>query len=50
MRGEHDEVAKQAVADMLSNNTELYKLFSENPGFRQWLTSSSFAATYQPSA
>ncbi|MCF7853523.1 MAG: type I restriction endonuclease subunit R [Candidatus Pacebacteria bacterium] len=47
-RLEHDEAVKQAVVDMLSNNTELYKLFNDNSGFRQWLTGSIFAMTYEP--
>jgi type I restriction enzyme R subunit len=34
---------------MLSDHTELFKQFSDNPSFKRWLTDSVFNLTYRPS-
>jgi type I restriction enzyme R subunit len=48
-RIEHDLALQDVVVDLLSDYTELYKQFSENPAFKKWLQNSSFDATYQQS-
>jgi len=48
-RIEHDLALQDVVVDLLSDYTELYKQFSENPAFKKWLQDSSFSATYQQS-
>ena len=46
-RIEHDLALERVVVELLSDHTELYKLFSENPAFKKWLSEAVFAATYQ---
>ncbi|MEO5340427.1 MAG: hypothetical protein H7837_07920, partial [Magnetococcus sp. MYC-9] len=38
------------VIDLLSDHTELFKQFSDNPSFKKWLSETIFAATYAESA
>jgi len=33
--------------DLLSDHTELFKQFCDNPGFKKWLSDTVFGATYQ---
>ena len=33
-------------SDLLSDQTELFKLFSDNPSFRNWLSEMVFSETY----
>ena len=47
---EHDKALNRVVLDLLSDHTELYKQFSDNPNFKHWLTETVFNITYQPSA
>ena len=49
-RIEHDEALKRAVTELLSDHTELFKQFSDNPSFRKWLSESIFTATYRQGA
>lgn len=49
-RLEHDRALKGVVLDLLADHTELYKQFSDNPGFRQWLTEAVFDVTYMRTA
>jgi hypothetical protein len=48
------EAAKQAlekaVIELLSDHTELFKQFSDNPSFRQWLSERLFSMTYDAPA
>jgi len=37
----------RVVLELLSDHTELFKQFSDNPGFKRWLTDSVFDVTYQ---
>jgi type I restriction enzyme R subunit len=46
---EHDKALKRVMLDLLQDHTELFKQFSDNPGFNRWLTDTVFNATYQPS-
>ena len=38
------------MLELLSDHTELFKQFSDNPNFKRWLTDSVFNATYQNGA
>ncbi|MBF0399700.1 MAG: type I restriction endonuclease subunit R [Magnetococcales bacterium] len=49
-RIEHDKALERAVIDLLSDHTELFKQFSDNPSFKKWLSETIFAATYAESA
>jgi type I restriction enzyme R subunit len=46
-RIEHDKALERVVIDLLSDHTELFKQFMDNPSFKKWLTDSIFAVTYQ---
>jgi type I restriction enzyme R subunit len=46
-RIEHDSAMERVLASLLSDNTELFKQFSDNPAFRKWLQESSFKLTYK---
>ena len=45
-RIEHDQALLRAVTDLVADHTELFKQFSDNPGFKKWLSDQIFAATY----
>ena len=45
-RIEHDRALGRAVVDLLSDHTELFRQFSDNPSFNQWLSERVFEATY----
>jgi predicted nuclease of restriction endonuclease-like (RecB) superfamily len=47
-RIEHDIALKKVLVGLLSDYTELFKQFSENPAFQKWLADTVFTATYQP--
>lgn len=38
---------RRVVLELLSDHTELFKQFSDNPNFKRWLTDTVFDATYQ---
>ncbi len=44
---EHDKALNRVVLELLSDHTELFKQFSDNPNFKRWLTDMVFDATYQ---
>ncbi|WCF28295.1 type I restriction endonuclease subunit R [Xylella fastidiosa] len=44
---EHDKALNRVVQELLSDHTELFKQFSDNPSFKRWLTDTVFDATYQ---
>ncbi len=46
-RIKHDKALQRAMTELLSDHTELFKQFSDNESFRQWLSEMSFAATYE---
>ena len=46
-RIEHDKALERAVTELLSDHTELFKQFSDNPSFKKWLSETIFAATYE---
>ena len=45
-RIEHDKALEGAIIERLSDDTELFKQFSDNESFRKWLTEIVFAITY----
>ncbi len=45
-RIEHDSALKKVVVELLSDHTELFKLFSDDPYFRKWLADMVFQRTY----
>ncbi|KJS02701.1 MAG: DEAD/DEAH box helicase [Desulfobulbaceae bacterium BRH_c16a] len=44
---EHDAALQRVMIDLLSDHTELFKQFSDNPSFKKWLGDTIFGATYQ---
>ena len=45
-RFEHDKALQRVMSDILTDNTELFKQFSDNPNFKKWLSDMIFTATY----
>lgn len=45
-RIEHDKALGRVILSLLSDDTELYRQFSDNESFRRWLTQTSFDLTY----
>lgn len=46
-RIEHDAALQRVMNDLLSDHTELFRQFVDNPQFREWLQDEVFRATYQ---
>ncbi|MEX2443147.1 MAG: type I restriction endonuclease subunit R [Alkalispirochaeta sp.] len=46
-RLEHDRALQRVVVSMLSDHTELFKQFSDNPSFKKWLADTIFNVTYE---
>jgi len=46
-RIEHDKALVRVMTALLKDDTELFKQFSDNEGFRRWLTDTVFALTYE---
>ena len=46
-RLEHDEALQRVMIDLLTDHTELYKQFSDNPSFKKWLGDAVFGVTYR---
>ncbi|MCL4425807.1 MAG: type I restriction endonuclease subunit R, partial [Firmicutes bacterium] len=50
-RIEHDKALARVITALLKDDTQLFKLFSDNESFRRWLTNRVFELTYdQPNA
>ncbi len=45
-RIEHDKALLRVMAAMITDDTDLFKQFSDNESFRRWLTDMVFAQTY----
>jgi type I restriction enzyme R subunit len=45
-RIEHDKALGRVMTDVLRDDHQLFKLFSDNDGFKRWLTDKVFARTY----
>ena len=46
-RIEHDKALGRVMTAVLKDDTELFKQFSDNEGFRRWLTDTIFGLTYE---
>jgi type I restriction enzyme R subunit len=46
-RIEHDKALARVVTAYVKDDTDFFKLFSDNESFRKWLSDSMFAATYE---
>jgi len=46
---EHDEALKRVMTAVLKDDTELFKQFMDNEGFRRWMTDMVFGLTYEAS-
>ena len=49
-RLEHDRALETAIIGMLTDHSELFKQFSDNPSFNKWLKDTIFGATYEQAA
>ena len=50
-RIEHDQALRRVMTALLNDDMQLYKQFTDNEGFRRWLTDNVFGLTYaQPQA
>jgi type I restriction enzyme, R subunit len=49
-RIEHDNALQRVIIELLTDHTELFKQFSDNPTFKRWLGDTIFAATYKEGA
>ena len=49
-RVEHDRALARAMLALVSDDTELFKQFSDNEGFKRWLSDAVFRSTYDESA
>lgn len=47
-RIEHDRALQRVLVELLSDHTELFKQFSDNPNFKRWLADTVFLLTYAP--
>ena len=45
-RVEHDKALERVIVGMISDDTELFKQFSDNDSFRRWLSDAIFRLTY----
>ena len=49
-RIEHDSALLRVMVELLKDDTELFKQFSDNSGFKRWLSDTIFGMTYQDTA
>lgn len=47
-RVEHDKALVQVMMDVIKDDAELFKQFSDNPDFKRWMTDTVFNLTYRP--
>ncbi len=47
-RIEHDRALDRVMLALMSDFTELFKQYSDNPAFKRWLSERNFSETYQP--
>lgn len=46
-RIEHDRALSRVIVGLVSDHTDLFKLFSDNSSFKKWLGDTIFTETYQ---
>jgi type I restriction enzyme, R subunit len=49
-RIEHDRALQRVLIELLTDHTELFKQFQDNPAFKRWLGDTVFSATYTGAA
>jgi type I restriction enzyme, R subunit len=49
-RIEHDKALQRVIIELLSDHTELFRQFSDNPAFKKWLSDTIFLTTYSEAA
>ena len=49
-RIEHDNALERVIVDMITDDTELFKQFMDNPEFKSWLAETIFRMTYESAA
>ena len=47
-RIEHDRALMRVLVSLMKDNTQLFKEFSDNIGFKRWMTDIVFDLTYRP--
>lgn len=47
-RIEHDKALARVIIGLMKDDTELFKQYSDNPGFKRWLSDMVFTETYAP--
>jgi hypothetical protein len=45
-RIEHDEALRRVIVGLMKDDTDLFRLFSDDPGFKRWLADAVFDITY----
>lgn len=46
-RIEHDKALGRVIIELMKDNTELFRQFSDNEGFRRWITDTVFDLTFE---
>jgi type I restriction enzyme R subunit len=46
-RIEHDEALRRVIVGLMKDDTDLFRLFSDNPSFKRWLADTVFGMTYR---
>jgi type I restriction enzyme, R subunit len=46
-RIEHDEALRRVIVGLMKDDTDLFRLFSDNPDFKRWLGDAVFGMTYR---
>ena len=46
-RIEHDKALRRVMLGLFKDDTELFKQFMDNEGFRKWMTDTVFGLTYE---
>jgi len=46
-RIEHDEALRRVIVGLMKDDTDLFRLFSDNPDFKRWLADAVFGMTYR---
>ena len=47
-RIEHDEALRRVMTTLINDDMQLFRQFTDNEGFRRWLTENVFGLTYTP--
>ncbi len=47
-RIEHDKALLRVMTAMMKDDTQLFKNFMDNPGFKRWMTNKVFGLAYNP--